>query len=75
MNGADIMQNNRDYSANNENTYTVLLVAKLSIRILAMAILSFSYNSSDPSGAFTIESIKNDSNKYLSLIQVSFLNI
>jgi hypothetical protein len=54
---------------------TVLLVAKLSIKILIMALLHFCHYSSDPSGALTIESIKNDSNKYLSVNQVSFLNV
>jgi hypothetical protein len=54
---------------------TVLLVAKLYIKILTMAILHFCHYSFDPSGAFTIESIKNDSNKYLSVNQVSFLNV
>jgi hypothetical protein len=43
--------------------YTVLLLAKLSIKLLTMALLSFCHYSSDPSGAFTIKSIKNDSNK------------
>jgi hypothetical protein len=36
------------------------LVAKLYIIILTMALLSFCHYSSDPSGAFTIKSIKND---------------
>jgi hypothetical protein len=35
-----------------------LLVAKLSIKILTMALLSFCHYSSDPSWAFTIKSIK-----------------
>jgi hypothetical protein len=47
---------------------TVLLVDKLSITILTMALLGFSYYSSDPSGAFTIESMENDSNKYLAYV-------
>jgi hypothetical protein len=46
------------------NSYTMvlteqfLLVAKLSIKILTMVLLSFCHYSSDPSGAFTIKSIK-----------------
>jgi hypothetical protein len=52
--------------------YTVLLVAKLSIKILTMARLSFCHYSSDPSGVFTIKSIKNDSNNDLCINQVSF---
>jgi hypothetical protein len=54
---------------------TVLLVAKLSIKILTMALLSFCHYSSDPSGAFTMKSMKNDSNKYLCVNQVSFLDV
>jgi hypothetical protein len=35
----------------------------------------FCHYSSDPFEAFAIKSIKNDSNKYLSVNRVSFLNI
>jgi hypothetical protein len=51
------------------------LVAKLDIKILTMALLSFCHCSSDPSGAFTIKSIKNNSNKCLCVNQVRFLDI
>jgi hypothetical protein len=40
-----------------------------------MALLSFCHYSSDPSGAFIIKSIKNDSNKCLCVNQFSFLDI
>jgi hypothetical protein len=40
-----------------------------------MALLSFCQYSYDPPGAFTINSIKNDSNKCLCVNQVNFLDI
>jgi hypothetical protein len=40
-----------------------------------MALLSFYHYSCDPSEAFTMKSIKNDSNEYLYVNQVSFLDI
>jgi hypothetical protein len=41
----------------------LLLVAKLT-KVLIMAHLSFCHYSSDPSGAFTIKTMENDSNNY-----------
>jgi hypothetical protein len=52
-----------------------LLVAKLSIKILNMALLSFCHYSSDPSGTFIIKAINNESNKCLCVNQVSFLDV
>jgi hypothetical protein len=49
-------------------------VTKLYIRILTMALLSFCLESSDSSGAFIIKSMENDSNRYLHVNQVSFLD-
>jgi hypothetical protein len=63
------------FYSKSHNKITVLLITKLSIRILTVALLSFCPYSTSPSGAFTVKSMENDSSKYLSINWVSILDI
>jgi hypothetical protein len=54
---------------------TYCSVAKLSMIILTIALLSFPYYSSDPSVTFIMKSMKNGPNNFLSVNKVSLLNI